>query len=236
MEGLELSRSSHTLLARIDRGEANAFSMEMLDALADAVERAASDPLLRFLRVRASGPVFCTGRDRPGGAPDAVRREGERIVRVNEALRSSPLVVVCEVQGDAAGFGAGLAAAADVTVAADHARFWFPELAAGLAPAVVLSWLGRLVPPKRAFELVARGRRLSAEEAVAIGIATETAPADEVVARADAWVAALEATDRRALAEVKSFLARCRHLSEPAAAWASVDALALSALRVQAEA
>lgn len=205
----------------------------MIDALADAVERGARDPELRFVRIRAAGPAFCLGRDREGRTPDELRAEAGRIVRLNEALRATPLVVLCEMEGDAAGFGAGLVAAADVAVAAETARFWFPELEAGLAPVIVLSWLAELVPPKRAFELVATGRQFGAAEGVGYGLVSEVVAPGGAAGRVDEWVDELAARSGPALRDVKEFLSRTRGLPPAAAARAAVDALALGSLRLR---
>lgn len=232
MPGLDLTVEGHTLRVHFERGEQNSFSGQMIDAVVDAIETAERNPDLRFVRISAGGDVFCLGRDREGQTPDEVRAEAGRIVRINEALRNTRLIVICEVAGDAAGFGAGMAAAADVTLAADTARFWFPEMEYGLAPTVVLSWLSYLVTPKRAFELVATARRMDAAEAMEIGIVTEVVAADEVSSSADRWITDLEARLPGALADVKTFQVRCRAMDPPAAARASIDSLVLSALRM----
>jgi methylglutaconyl-CoA hydratase len=230
-DGLDVERDGAALVVTIDRGERNSFSGEMLRALAECVRRAEQDPGLRLLRIRARGERFCLGRDQEGETTDELRRIAASIVAANEAVRTSALVSVCEVNGDAAGFGVGLTAACDVAVAADPAEFWFPELEAGLAPTVVLSWLPRLVGPKRAFELVAGGRRVGASEAVALGLVTEAAPRDRVRARADDWSALLLARDGAALRDLKGFMSLTRAMDDASAAHAAIDALAMGAAR-----
>jgi methylglutaconyl-CoA hydratase len=233
VDGLGLERSGCVLVATIAKGDGNHFSAAMIDALAAAVEQGGADPALRFVRIRARGPVFCTGRERGGSTVAELRAEGARIVRLNEALRTSPLVSLAEVHGDAAGFGAGLVGACDVAVASEGARFSFPEITFGVAPAIVISWLKDVLPPKRVFELVATGRQIDAAEALALGLVTEVVSAPRLSARTDERLAELEALDAAALREIKSFLARARGLDPASAAAASVDALALGALRLR---
>ena len=112
MEGLAIEQRSATVVATIERGDQNSFSSEMIDALADAIDEATQDGSTRFVRIRARGPVFCVSRDRAGTTPEELRAEAERIVRINETLRTTPLISIAEVQGDAAGFGGGIVAAA----------------------------------------------------------------------------------------------------------------------------
>jgi enoyl-CoA hydratase/carnithine racemase len=60
VEGLETQRDEETLVVTIRHGDENLFSGDMIDALSDAVDAAGRDGL-RFVRVRAEGPVFCVG-------------------------------------------------------------------------------------------------------------------------------------------------------------------------------
>jgi methylglutaconyl-CoA hydratase len=232
-EGLEIARDGASLVATVERGELNAFSGEMIDTLADAIDGAARDAACRFVRVRARGDVFCLARDREGSAPDELRAEAERIVRINEALATTPLVTVAEVTGDAAGFGVGLVASCDVAVASDAARFWFPEITIGLAPTVVMSWASKLLPHKRVFDMVVTGGKIDAATALGLGLVTEVVPRARVAARADERVAAMEALPPETLRDVKRYLVQIRHMDGPSAALASVDSLVMGSLRLQ---
>jgi enoyl-CoA hydratase/carnithine racemase len=205
----------------------------MARALADAVSTAGRDPSLRFMRLRANGPAFCLGRDPEGDSVDELHSVGARIAHLNEVLRTTPLIVVCEVEGDAAGFGVGMVASADVAIASETARFWFPELENGLAPAVVLSWLAHLVPRKLAFDLVASGRKVAAEEALDIGLVTALAEQGGVTAVADQWIDRLSALNAPALRDAKAFLGRVATMDEGTAGRAAADALALGSLRLR---
>lgn len=232
-EGLEIERHGASLVATVERGEANSFSAEMIDALADAVDEAARDDSCRFVRLRARGSVFCLARDRQGSSPDELRAEAARIVRINQTLSASPLIVVAEVGGDAAGFGCGLVASADVAIASDDARFWFPEITMGLAPTVVISWASKTLPVKRAFDMVVTGAPIDAETAVQVGLLTEAVPADRVAARADERIAAMETIAPATLRDAKRFFTLVRTMDAPSAALASVDSLVLGSLRLQ---
>ena len=234
-DGLTIERREHTLVATVERGEGNRFTPAMIAELGDALERATRDPELRFLRLRARGRDFCLGREAPGDgdrpSPDAVRAVAASIVKLNELCQTGPLVVVAEVQGDAAGFGAGLVGNADVAVAAASAQLAFPEIRAGYAPAVVLSWLPRAVPRKRAFDMVATGRWVDAERAARDGLLTEVVSEDRLEARVDERIAELAALPAAALRDVKAFFASTRGMDPAAAAAAAVDALVVGVLR-----
>jgi methylglutaconyl-CoA hydratase len=230
-DGLQVDRRDDTLVLTIDRGDGNSFTGDMMRALVETVGRASQDSDLRLLRIRAEGDCFCLGRDQEGETTDELRRTAASIVAANEAVRTSPLVSVCEVRGDAAGFGVGVVAACDVAVAAESVEFWFPELEAGLAPTVVLSWLPRLLTPKQAFELVATGRRFSAAEAAVAGLVTEVVPDQDVGSRTEDWMTLLAQRDGAALRDMKAFLSLTRSMDDPSAARSAVDALAMGAAR-----
>jgi hypothetical protein len=133
VEGLHIQTTGDTLEVVVDRGEENSFSGSMMDAFCDSVDQASHSGTMRFVHIRAEGPNFCVARDREGRAPDELRAEAIRIVRVNETCRTTPLTVVAEVQGPAAAFGAGLVATTDLAVASDAVTLSFPEILAGLA-------------------------------------------------------------------------------------------------------
>lgn len=232
-DGLTIERQGPTLVTTIDRGEQNKFTPAMISRLGDAIEDASREPELRFLRLRARGPAFCLGREAPAGGPPkpgAVRALAADIVRLNELLQRGPLVTVAEVQGDAAGFGAGIVGNADVAIAAEGARFSFPEITEGFAPSVVMSWLPHAVPRKRAFEMVSTGARVDAESAFRDGLLTEVVPEDRLEARVDERIAALSALPASALRDVKAFLSNMRDMPPSAAAAAAVDALVVGVM------
>jgi methylglutaconyl-CoA hydratase len=234
---LLIERRGATLVATADAGEDNLYSPAMIARLRDAIRDAAAEPEMRFVRLAARGRAFCLGRGAPAAAgngkpgADALRALAGAIVELNELLQTTPLVVVAEVQGDAAGFGAGLVGNADVAVAAEHARFCFPEILSGFAPAIVMSWLPVNVPRKRAFEMVATGAWTDARTALHDGLLTEVVPADRLPARVDERIEQLARTSPAALRDVKTFLGRRRGMDAASAAHASVDALVVGALR-----
>ena len=234
MQGLEVTRDDETLVVTAERGDENLFSGEMIDALSDAVNAAERDGL-RFVRLRARGPVFCVGRDRAGATPLELRDEAARIVRVNETLRTTVLTVIAEVHGDAAGFGAGLVAAADIAVAAEGTRFWFPEILGGLAPSIVIGWLSKTAPYKVAFDLVTSGDPIDAHEAKRFGLVTEVVPAEDLETAVDERLKRLASMSSGAIREIKDFFVRVRGLDAEQSAVAAIEALALSAVRNKSE-
>jgi enoyl-CoA hydratase/carnithine racemase len=229
--GLSLAIEDEVATVVIANGDGNLFTNAMIDALARVVAEAV-DQGLRCVRVRATGAAFCLGRERAGRTAEHLRSEAERIVAFNRSLAMSPVVVVAEVQGPASGFGAGLVAGADVAVMARSATLSFPEISHGYAPAIVLSWLPRIVPPKQAFRLAALDGSVGADEAVRLGLATEAVEPADLTARVDELMARIRSVDLHALRDVKGFMAATRDGTREESEDAAVDWLVRGTMRL----
>lgn len=201
-----IERSGATLSFTFDNAaNGNEITGSMFDAMLSELRAEARAPLARVLRIRANGDRFCVGRERSARTPSELRAEIARLIELKRALRASPLVVVAEVQGDALGFGFGLAICSDFAIVADHARLGFPEMLFGLPPMAIMSYLGEYALPRHAFPLVLLGEPIAADRALSIGLINEVVPAHELAARADALVAKLLALDAAAMRNCKEF-------------------------------
>lgn len=171
------------LTATLNRPEErNALDEAMLDALDDLLTTAELDRTVRVLAVRGAGPDFSTGMDLAESlesadrASNGSRAGATRFAEILLRMRQMPKPVVALVGGRAAGWGAGLALASDLVLARESASFAFPEIAGGFVPALVLALLHRAAGEKRAFELAATGRVLTAREAMALGLCSRVYP------------------------------------------------------------
>lgn len=234
--------SDHSGSVRIERsGAVLTFTLENPDRgneitgpMFDAMLAALSDPSgagARLLRIRASGPQFCVGRERAGVDEPSIRAEITRLIALKRAVRESPLISIAEVQGDALGFGFGLAIVSDFTLVAEHAKLGFPEMLFGLAPLAIMAYLHEYALPKHVFPMVLLGEPITAARALQVGLVNDVAPAAALPARVDALVAKLLALDADAARNCKAFfrLARERSFDENAAL--AIDGLTLASLR-----
>ncbi|HZZ46227.1 MAG TPA: enoyl-CoA hydratase/isomerase family protein [Pseudonocardia sp.] len=188
-------------------------------------------PDAHVLRLRAAGSVFCLGRERAADTPGELRAESATLVDLHRALRDSPLVTVASVHGDAAGFGVGLVAMCDVAIAAESARFWFPEVDINLAPALALAWLPRLIGEREAFWMTATGARIDAGRARALNLVNDVVAPAELADEVGRRIEALLAGPPRIHAEIKDMLRAMRSLDDDQALEASIDRLAICSLR-----
>lgn len=200
-----------------------------LGQLAAALRALAADAGLRVLLVRGNPGMFCRGRIGAKGLTRAsdVAEDLRAILQVNDALDALPAPVVAAVEGEALGFGFGLTAQSDYAVAAEDAVLALPEMSHGLPPLVVLSYLTRFVPYKRAFELAVTSRRIGASEALAAGVVTEVVPPGQAVARGMEVARGMASHDARTVALLRRFSRHAAgvhsaHLSEHAVSLMSV--------------
>jgi methylglutaconyl-CoA hydratase len=182
--GVEIERAGDVLNFTLNNpGHENEVTGAMFDAMLAELRREAAQPNARVLRIRARGKVFCTGRERAGRDAVAVRQEAARLIEFKRAVRTSSLISVAEVQGDAFGFGFGLAIVSDFVYVSESASLGFPEMKFGLAPAAIMAYLGEYALPRFAFPLVLFGDPITPQQALEIGLishvsAPRTLPAD----------------------------------------------------------
>jgi methylglutaconyl-CoA hydratase len=187
--GVTIERSADVLTFTLNNtARGNEVTGAMLDGMLAELRIESSRPAARVLRLRARGNVFCTGRERAARTAIAVRRESARILDFKRALRNSPLITIAEVQGDASGFGFGLAILCDFALVAEHATLKFPEMRSGLAPTAIMSYLFEYTLPRFAFPLVLFGDPIEPHRAQQIGLISQVCPADQLTAEADALV------------------------------------------------
>jgi enoyl-CoA hydratase/carnithine racemase len=218
------------LLATFARPPQNLFSIDLCAELAAVLDNPPAGA--HVLRFRPEGDVFCLGRDRGGSTPAAVRAEAEALAGLTRSAQRTKLVTVAEVQGDAAGFGVGLIAAFDVSVAVKQATFRFPEVGIGLAPALVLAWLPRVVGRREAFWLTATGTPLPAPRALELGLLNEvTDTREELTRRVDEMVAELRSHSPRVHADIKDMLRVFADVGDERALDVSIDRLVVGSLR-----
>src|SRR6202790_939427 len=187
--GVVIERSGDVLNFTLNNSEhENEVTGAMFDSMLAELRREESRPSARVLRLRARIKVFCTGRERAGRDAASIHHESARLIEFKRALRVSPLISVAEVQGDAFGFGFGLAIVCDFVYVAESAALGFPEMKFGLAPAAIMAYLGEYALPRFAFPLVLFGDPIAPQHAMQIGLISQVCPAGRLTADADALV------------------------------------------------
>lgn len=173
----------------IRRPPNNFFDLELIDSIATAISRLDEDRRCRAVVLCSHGKHFCAGADFGAATGDALLSD-RHLYDAAVDLFSTRTPVVAAVQGAAIGGGLGLACFADFRVAAPEARFSANFARLGFHHGFGLTvTLPRLVGQQRALELLYTGKRISGDDAVAIGLADVLAPADTVRSHAHALAA-----------------------------------------------
>ncbi len=188
-QSVVLEREEGVALLSLNRPDKlNGMDVDMADELTSAVDAAGADPEARVLVITGKGRAFCAGGDLDSSMYD-IRdpQELESIVlkfgRVAMALRNMPKPVIAMVNGAAVGGGFGLALAADIRIASEKARLGHAYLNIGVqSDTGAIYFLGALLGPAKAAELIFSGRILDAAEAERIGLVNRVLPAERLEA------------------------------------------------------
>ncbi|WP_183094204.1 enoyl-CoA hydratase/isomerase family protein [Nocardioides stalactiti] len=185
--------------------------------LHEAVLRAKADGA-RVIVLAAEGRFFSVGGDLSAFAdaddPSALLLElAEGVHRVITELVRGDAIVVSVVQGTAAGGGSPLAAAADIVLAADTAKFSLAYAKVGLSPDCGGSLLVHTLGLHRLLRLALLGDLVTAQEAYDAGLVARVVPAEELAATVDQVVGSLIAGSPGAFAAAKRLV---RDAAEPA--------------------
>ncbi|MCX2861751.1 enoyl-CoA hydratase/isomerase family protein [Paucibacter sp. PLA-PC-4] len=202
----------------------NAMSNEMRSEFIDALEHVAADKTIRALVLTGAGKGFCAGGDIAGMERRMQAPAGEvgfngwhrqqRVHHTQALLHTMPKPVIAAVNGAASGLGADTALACDFIMASEWASFSWSYIHRGIIPdGGGMYFLPRRVGLPKAKELIFTGRKVDAQEALALGLIDRKTSADTLVADAQAWAAELSQGSATALALGKTILNQSFELS-----------------------
>lgn len=182
--------------------KANAYSRAMLETLGAHVQRLSADPEVRVVVICGAGDrAFCAGAD----LTELAERDWRSALNLRSAevfsqISRCPHVTLAAINGAAVGGGLELALACDIRIAADHARFSFPEPEHGLMPAAGgTQRLAQVVGKGRAKELILGGRVWEAEKALRVGLLSEVTGLEKLLPTAQQWAGRIASRDPVAL-------------------------------------
>jgi enoyl-CoA hydratase/carnithine racemase len=194
-------------LARADKK--NALTNAMYGSLADALERAESDPSIRVVLLQGEGDSFTAGNDLGDFAAQSQgKQQGEKhVFRFLGNLAKATRPLVAAVQGNAVGVGTTMLLHCDLVYVAETARLMTPFVNLALVPEAASSLLlPARVGHARAYAMFALGEPIDAATAVSIGLANAVIPLADLHAKARAAAEALTKRPAGALARTKALM------------------------------
>jgi len=201
-------RPDGVAVVRLDRPKVNALSVELLGQLRETAEELRADPPGAVV-VWGGEHVFAAGADISELRQGTPGQVAQSIHAALDALSSLPRPVVAAVNGYALGGGLEVALACDLRICAEDAALGLPEILLGIIPGGGgTQRLPRLVGPARAKELVFTGRRVKAEEALAIGLVDQVVAPESVLDTALELAGSLARGPLAALAAAKEAIDR----------------------------
>jgi enoyl-CoA hydratase len=208
----------------------NIVGSALLAELRTAIEGCAAEPGLRALVLRGAGErAFIGGanmREMAGFDPVAARAFITRLHDCCATLRAVPVPVIARLRGFALGAGLEIAAACDLRIAADDARFGMPEVRVGIPSVIEAALLPMLIGWGRTRWLLMTGDIIGAAQAERWGLVERVVPAaalDDAVAEV---VATIESAGPAALATQKRLIRQWEDMPTTRAIQAGIDAFA----------
>jgi methylglutaconyl-CoA hydratase len=190
----------------------NALNDEVVGELKEAARMSAADQQVRVVLLEGAGKDFCSGADLAAlqtSSQYSVEQNMENARRMAElfiAMRRHPRPIVAAVRGRALAGGCGLATAADLVLAAESAKFGYPEVNIGFIPAMVMAILRRSVSEKRAFEMITGGEIIAARQALEFGLINRVYPDDQFDVEVTSYVEAMASRSASAVTLSKTLL------------------------------
>lgn len=187
---LDIERQGALATIWMNRPEVfNAFDEVLIAELSRACAELNADASVRVVVLGGRGRHFSAGADLNWMKRVSAYSEQDNVVDARRfaamlnALATMSKPTIARVQGAALGGGTGLAAACDMAVAASDASFSTSEVRFGIIPAVISPYVLRAIGPRHALRLFQSAERVTAEQALAMGLVSEVAPVAELDAR-----------------------------------------------------
>jgi len=187
------------VLTLADVDNRNALGGAVIGGLVDGLAAANADDSVRVIVITNDGPIFCAGANikkqaQPKNATPAEADEQTEaprplgLDRLLTDIMTSATPVVGKINGHVVGGGMGLAAALDVSVAVDDAKFGFTEVRIGVIPAIISVVCLPKMTRADAMEAFVRGNRFPATRAAEMGLINRAVPADQLDAEVQAVI------------------------------------------------
>lgn len=160
----------------------NAINRDVTLLFMDYLDRAEQDSSVRVVSITGAGDrAFCAGADLGGSRPPEEGTDPQqKYADLLKRLAAFPKPTVARVKGYCLAGGTGFMLACDIVVASSDSQFGTPEVNVGLFPMMIGALIFRNAPRKKAMEMVLLGERLTALQALEMGMLTRVVPAGQL--------------------------------------------------------
>ncbi|MEO0328656.1 MAG: enoyl-CoA hydratase/isomerase family protein [Pseudomonadota bacterium] len=163
----------------------NAFNQRLRLDLLKAIQTAQDDDTVRVIILKGEGKGFCAGADLGEGLDRDIGSELLNEYKpIMMALQESDKTCIAQCHGPVAGIGGGLAMACDMVFMAEKSYMYMAFAAISLIPDGGINWhLYNRLGPRKAFEVIVEGQRLTAQECLSYGICNAVLSENELESR-----------------------------------------------------
>lgn len=206
----------------------NTLGMPGKRAIADTFKRLSKDETLRAAVITGAGEKsFIAGADlaeMKDLTPEQAEVEHTLTHVANEAIGLFPVPVIARINGWCLGFGMELAAACDLRVGIDTAKFGMPEVRVGIPSGMEAVLLPRLVGWGKTMELIYTGDIIDAQEAYRCGFLQKLVPAAKLDAAVEQWITSILLGGRRVMRLQKALVRDWERMSLTDGIWQGIRA------------
>ncbi len=195
---LQLEQRDQVAYVWLNRPELhNAFNTQVIEELYECFTQLNERDDVRVVILAGRGKSFSAGADlnwmKQAGQASQAENEADALKLANmlHSLATLKQPTIARVQGIAFGGGMGLASACDICIASSDAKFATSEVRLGLAPSTISPYVIRAIGARQASRYFLTAERISAQQALNIGLAHEIAPIEELDQKVDEMVQAL---------------------------------------------
>lgn len=195
---LQLEQRDQVAYVWLNRPELhNAFNTQVIEELDDCFTQLNERDDVRVVILAGRGKSFSAGADlnwmKQAGQASQADNEADALKLANmlHSLATLKQPTIARVQGIAFGGGMGLASACDICIASSDAKFATSEVRLGLAPSTISPYVIRAIGARQASRYFLTAERISAQQALHIGLVHEIAPVEELDQKVDEMVQVL---------------------------------------------
>jgi enoyl-CoA hydratase len=172
----------------------NSLTPQVIAQFMDYLDQAEADEQVRSILVTGAGDkAFCSGADLGGAATQDGKASFKRYADLLKRMAAYPKPTVARINGYCLAGGMGFMLACDIVVARETAKFGTPEVNVGLFPMMIGALIFRNVMRKKGMEMVLLGEKITAQEALEMGLITRVVPFEKLDETVDQIVAVLTA-------------------------------------------
>ena len=190
----------------------NAFNNDLSFQFIDALKQTRKDPNVRVVVITGAGKAFCSGQDlkdvkgKKRSLGESVEKRYNPMVKLITGIEKP---FICRMNGVAAGAGASIALACDYTIASEKAKMVWAFANIGLVLDSGSSYfLPRLVGRQKAFELATLGEKITAAQALDLGLVNQVVAPEELDDAVHAIASRYAKAPTKAIGLIKRMLTR----------------------------